>query len=58
MRAATTSTGPANLWRRYLLARAKGVIEILLQLLDQIDRREKCDPDDVDEMPVVRNNNC
>ena len=36
--AVTTRTGPANLLRRYLLTRERGVIEILLQLLNQVNR--------------------
>ena len=56
--AATTSTGPANLCLRYLLTRANDVIESLLQLFDQIDCREERNPHDVDEMPVIRNNDC
>ena len=56
--AATTRTGPANLWRRYLLTRANDVIEGLLQLLDQVNRGEKRDPYDVDEVPVIRNYDC
>ncbi len=29
---------------------------LLPRLLDQVDRREECDPNDVNEVPVVRDN--
>ena len=38
--AVTTRTGPANLCLRYLLTRENGVINFVLQLFDEIDRRE------------------